>query len=84
MARGVVRFWAAARAAAGVEEEAYDATTVAELLAAVVIGRDAHFGAVLARSSLLVDGHAVGGRDPSSVPLVEGGVVEVLPPFAGG
>jgi molybdopterin converting factor small subunit len=79
-----VRYWAAARAAAGVDEETYEATTVAELLAAVVVGRDPQFVAVLARSSLLVDGQAVGGRDRSSVLLPEGGVVEVLPPFAGG
>jgi molybdopterin converting factor small subunit len=39
---------------------------------------------VLARSSFLVDGSAVGGRAADSVPLPEGAVIEVLPPFAGG
>jgi hypothetical protein len=39
---------------------------------------------VLARSSFLVDGEQAGGRAAASVPLGEGTVIEVLPPFAGG
>jgi molybdopterin converting factor small subunit len=84
MARVLVRYWAAARAAAGVDEEHVDATDLAGALATVSSGRDATFRAVLARSSLLVDGVAVGRREPSDVPLADGAVVEVLPPFAGG
>jgi sulfur-carrier protein len=84
VARVVVRYWASAREAAGVEEEVHEASTVAGLLDAARVGRDAHFAAVLARSSLLVDGQAIGRRDPASVLLLEGVVVEVLPPFAGG
>ena len=34
MAQGTLRFWAAAKAAAGVAEEPYDAATLAEALAA--------------------------------------------------
>jgi molybdopterin converting factor small subunit len=78
------RLTAAARAAAGVDEEHVDASDVAGLLATVSAGRDATFLTVLARSSLLVDGLALGGRDPSAVQLADGAVVEVLPPFAGG
>jgi molybdopterin converting factor small subunit len=32
----------------------------------------------------LVDGAQAGGRAAEAVPLAEGAVVEVLPPFAGG
>lgn len=84
MARVLVRYWAAARAAAGVDQEHVDALDVAGVLAVVSGGRDANFVAVLARSSLLVDGLALGAREPSSVRLTDGAVVEVLPPFAGG
>jgi molybdopterin synthase sulfur carrier subunit len=84
MARVLVRYWAAARAAAGVDEEQIDAVDVAGVLEAATRGRDAQFAAVLARSSLLIDGQVLGGREPSSVQLADGVVVEVLPPFAGG
>ncbi|GAA0366794.1 MoaD/ThiS family protein [Actinoallomurus spadix] len=84
MAKGLIRYWAAARAAAGTTEEPFDATTLAEALAAAAAGRGAEFGRVLARSSYLVDGAPVGTRDPASVTLPDGGTVEVLPPFAGG
>ena len=39
----LIRYWAAARAAAGVDEEAWDGDTVAELLAAARASRDAGF-----------------------------------------
>lgn len=84
MAKGLIRYWAAARAAAGVAEEPYDAATLAEALAAAAAGRDAGFQRVLARSSFLVDGDPVGARDHGAVTLPDGGTVEVLPPFAGG
>ena len=81
-----VRYWAAAKHAAGVAEEKLDATTLAEALAEAVARRPAAagFGAVLARSSFLVDGEQVGGRAAEAVTLAEGAVIEVLPPFAGG
>jgi sulfur-carrier protein len=86
MAKGTIRYWAAARQAAGVGEEPYDAVTLAEALeaAAARAGRDAEFGRVVARSSFLIDGNPVGGRAHDGVTLPEGGTVEVLPPFAGG
>ena len=40
MATGTLRFWAAAKAAAGVAEEPYDATTLAEALAATRAAHD--------------------------------------------
>jgi sulfur-carrier protein len=81
-----VRYWAAAKHAAGVAEETIDAATLAEALAEAVARRPAatEFGAVLARSSFLVDGEQAGGRAAEAVPLAEGSVIEVLPPFAGG
>lgn len=84
MAKGLIRYWAAARAAAGVAEEPYDAATLAEALARASSGRDDAFARVLARSSFLVDGSPVGSRGHGTVRLPEGGTVEVLPPFAGG
>jgi molybdopterin synthase sulfur carrier subunit len=84
MARGTLRFWAAAKAAAGVAEEEYDATTLADAIAAA---RHAHGDAlaqVIARSTFVVDGAPVGGRAHDTVQLTDGGTVEVLPPFAGG
>ena len=84
MAKGLIRYWAAARAAAGVAEEPYDATTLEESLRAAAAERGAEFERVLARSSFLVDGAPVGTRDHASVELTDGATVEVLPPFAGG
>jgi sulfur-carrier protein len=84
MAKGLIRYWAAARAAAGVAEEPYDAATLGQALAAAAADRGEEFHRVLRRSSFLVDGAPVGTRDPQGVELPEGGTVEVLPPFAGG
>lgn len=84
MSRVVVRYWASARAAAGVETEEFDAETLDQLLEAVRVGHEPRLTAVLAASSLLVDSVAVGHRDPSTVMLHPGATVEVLPPFAGG
>jgi sulfur-carrier protein len=81
-----VRYWAAAKHAAGVAQETLSAATLAEALAAAVANRaaSAEFQAVLDRSSFLVDGEQAGGRPAETVRLAEGAVIEVLPPFAGG
>ena len=86
MAMVTVRYWAAAKQAAGVAEEILTAGTLAELLAAMLARHPAApaLEGVLARSSFLVDGEQAGNRPPGSVTLREGAVVEVLPPFAGG
>ena len=88
--RVLVRYFAGAAAAAGVDEERLEvarATTAAEL--AVVLGqRHPGLVRVLEVASLLVDEVAVRDR---SLPLRGGGAaghedvrVDVLPPFAGG
>lgn len=83
---GTIRYWAAAKAAAGVAEETYEADTLAEALAGA---RTRHAGRpefprVLGRCSFLVDSAPVGTRPHDAVALTQGGTVEVLPPFAGG
>jgi sulfur-carrier protein len=79
-----VRFWAAAKAAAGVGEEPHDAATLADALDAVRTRHPGELTRVLRRCSFLVDGDPVGTRGHETVRLAEGGTVEVLPPFAGG
>ena len=81
---GVIRYWAGAKAAAGVAEEAYTAPVLGAVLAEVGARRGDALRLVLKRCSFLVDGDPVGLRDVDSVVLPEGAVVEVLPPFAGG
>ena len=86
MAIVTLRYWAAAKEAAGVAEETIDARTLAGALAAAA-GRSeqrARFSAVLARSSFLIDGMPVGTRAPEDVVLADAATIEVLPPFAGG
>ncbi|WP_067143032.1 MoaD/ThiS family protein [Microtetraspora malaysiensis] len=82
MATGTVRYWAAAKAAAGVAEEPFDASTLGDLLAGISANPD--LARVLPRCSFLVNGAPAGTREPRSIDLPEGAVVEVLPPFAGG
>jgi len=85
MAIVTMRYWAAAKDAAGVSEQSVTADTLAEALAAVTRSGDrAALRAVLARSSFLVDTAPVGRRAAESVQLQDGSVIEVLPPFAGG
>ena len=80
MATGTVRFWAAARAAAGRAEQAYDAATLGAVIAALEAEHGPALAKVLAHCSFLVDGV----RARPELPLVEGADIEVLPPFAGG
>ncbi|WP_320785026.1 MoaD/ThiS family protein [Streptomyces sp. CRN 30] len=84
MAKVTVRYWAAAKAAAGTAEEPYEAATLAEALDAVRARHSAELARVLLRCSFLVDGDPVGTRAHETVRLGDGGTVEVLPPFAGG
>ena len=79
-----IRYWAGARAAAGVAAEQTSATTLAEAMLLARASRDDRFGAVLSVCSFVVDGDPVGGRDHAGILLVDGGLVDVLPPFAGG
>lgn len=90
MAIVTLRYWAAAKDAAGVAEEKVDASTLAEALAAGLAAagdtgdKSGRLGQVLARSSFLINGEPAGTRPPESITLVTDSVVEVLPPFAGG
>ena len=84
MATGTIRYWAAARAAAGVAEDPYDGETLADALAQARALRGEALAKVLDRCSYVVDDAPVGGRAHDSVRLTDGGTVECLPPFAGG
>jgi sulfur-carrier protein len=84
-----VRYWAAARAAAGVERDevaVQTGTTLADLLGAVVALHPdrPRLAEVLGVCSVLVGERPVASADPSSVPVDPGATVELLPPFAGG
>jgi sulfur-carrier protein len=79
-----VRYFAAARAAAGVEAESVVVpvgATVDILLKTLRAEHGDVLGLVLDRCSFLLDEVAVRDRDAV---LHDGAVVDVLPPFAGG
>jgi molybdopterin synthase sulfur carrier subunit len=79
----VVRFFAAARAAAGSDSEQLNVragATVGELVDSLG-GRSEKLGRVLTRCSFLCDSVAV--RDRAQL-LRAGDTIDVLPPFAGG
>ena len=81
--RVTVRYFAAARAAAGAESQTVmlrPGTTVAELVDRLAV-RGSRLATVLSRCSYLCDGVAV--RDETT-PLRTGNTIDVLPPFAGG
>lgn len=82
-----VRYWAAARAAAGVAEEEYDAGAVS-LRALLDLVAQRHgagtLPGVLAVCSVLVGERPASSSDPADVVVNPGDVVEFLPPFAGG
>lgn len=78
-----VRYFAAARAAAGAESETVtvrQGATVADLLSDLA-GRDARLATVLGRCSYLCDGIAIRDRGTALHP---GETIDILPPFAGG
>ena len=79
-----VRFWAAAREAAGRVEETYPPGTLASIVGEAGARHGDRLAKVLERSSFLVDSQPVGRRDHSTVVVAAGSVLEVLPPFAGG
>ena len=87
--RVTVRYWAAARAAAGVETDdlpVAEGATLADVLALV---RSVHadrprLADVVGVCSVLVGERPVGSSDPAEVAIRPGDTVELLPPFAGG
>ncbi|HEY2724376.1 MAG TPA: MoaD/ThiS family protein [Pseudonocardiaceae bacterium] len=79
-----VRYFAGARAAAGVQSEDVelgDGATVADALDAVASRHGHELTKVLAACSFLLDSVAVRDR---GTPLPPGAELDVLPPFAGG
>ena len=74
-----VRYWAAARAATGVDSEQVTGADVGGVVDAA-IDRHPDLSRVARVATLLLDGRAV-GRD---APVTVGATLEVLPPFAGG
>lgn len=79
-----IRYWAAARTAAGVAEEQVEAANCAAALAQAIARREdpAPLQRVVDASSFLVAGVR---RDRALLESIEGPVdLEVLPPFAGG
>jgi molybdopterin converting factor small subunit len=76
-----VRYFAGARAAAGIEEEPAEARTLGELRTQLVATHGERLERVLTACSFLVNG--VAAREESAL-LPAGGTVDVLPPFAGG
>ena len=89
-----VRYFAAARAAAGVSEETLSppaapagtdkpemVSTVGSVVAMIAARHGSGLVRVLARCSYLLDEVAVHGP---STPVRDGQVLDVLPPFAGG
>jgi len=93
MAIVTLRYWAAAKEAAGRAEEQVQAADLAAALAAGLAAarardpdgeRPERLRLVLARSSFLVDGEPAGTRPAETIPLTDGAVIEILPPFAGG
>ena len=76
-----VRYFAGARAAAGVDTETREAASLDELVGQIVGSHGEQLERVLTACSFLVDGTST--RDRATA-LSPGSVVDVLPPFAGG
>ena len=84
-----VRYWAAARAAAGVEADRLPVAAGATLADVLALVGSLHadrprLAEVLSVCSVLVGERPVGTADPADVPIRAGDTVELLPPFAGG
>jgi molybdopterin synthase sulfur carrier subunit len=79
MAEVTIRYFAAARAAAGESTATARADSIKELVDAVSVGRP-ELARVLGICSFLLDGERVG----LTALLPEGAKVDALPPFAGG
>ena len=79
-----IRYWAAAKEAAGVAGDTVPGGTLAEVLLLARAMHDERFTLVLGRCSFVVDGDPVGTRDHGAVAVRPDSLVDVLPPFAGG
>lgn len=83
-----VRYWAGARAAAGVETDVIEAlgpVSLADLRTrAAALHPDTRLAAVLSVCAVLVGDEPASSADPAAVLIQPGAIVEFLPPFAGG
>ena len=84
-----LRYWAAARSAAGVAEEQVPVAGAVPLATLIADALTRHGGSeqlarVLGTCSVLVGDQPVGSKDPAMVLVQPGQSVEFLPPFAGG
>jgi sulfur-carrier protein len=83
-----VRYWAAARSAAGVATDQIEvpgAVTLGEVVRrAAALHPDTRLPDVLRICSVLVGDRPISGIDRDAVPVPPGSQVEFLPPFAGG
>ena len=75
----VVRYFAAAQEATGLDTERRTEPTLGELRRAVAAAHPG-LGGILPRCAVLVDG----SRVDDDTPLADDDLVDVLPPFAGG
>ena len=87
--RVTLRYWASARAAAGVDIDPLDVTGPTPLADLVSRAKALHadssrFADVLATCSVVVGDRPVTTDDPTTVQVQPGATVEFLPPFAGG
>ena len=84
-----MRYWASARAAAGVDSEDLEVSGPVPLSELIARVREAHagsprFGEVISCCAVMVGDRPVTTSDPSDVVVEPGATVEFLPPFAGG
>jgi molybdopterin synthase sulfur carrier subunit len=83
-----VRYWAAAKAAAGTAEDLLPATAALTLAdvrrQALALHPGTRLEQVLAACSVLIGDEPVGSRADDQVHVEPGTSVEFLPPFAGG
>jgi sulfur-carrier protein len=83
-----VRYWAAARAAAGVEADQLTVSgpvSLAEVTQqALALHRGSRLDEVIGVCSVLVGDRPARTQDPAQVVVEPGTTVEFLPPFAGG
>ena len=83
-----VRYWAAARSAAGTDHDDLPVdgpTTLADVVRRVVeVHPGARLAGILEVCSVLVGDRPVSTADPADVVIHPGDSIEFLPPFAGG
>jgi molybdopterin converting factor small subunit len=83
-----VRYWAAAKAAAGVAQDTLavsEALPLGDVLRQVIaLHPGTRLAEVVSACAVLVDDRPVGTADPELLLVEPGSSVELLPPFAGG